>query len=240
MNVWSKLMTALRGGTNEVGEALVDTQALRILDQEVRDATEELNASRESLAEMMAREKVAEQKCITLNSKIAEYEDYTIQALQKNDESLAQDLAEKIADMENQLASEKNAHDAYVSNTDSLRNAIKQVDSNIKDLKHQVDTVKSTENVQRAQAAVSQRYSGSSSKLTRAMDSLERIKEMQELKSAQFDAVQELAEDVSDDSLNDRLEAAGIVLGSLNGDAVLARLKSKVTARIGNDSHATE
>ena len=26
MNVWSKLLTALRGGANEVGEALVDGQ----------------------------------------------------------------------------------------------------------------------------------------------------------------------------------------------------------------------
>jgi len=233
-------MTALRGGTNELGEALVDAQALRILDQEVRDAAEELKASRDSLTELMAREKVAEQKCITLNSKIAEFEDYAIQALQKNDESLARELAEKIADLENQLATEQNAHDGYASNADSLRNAIKQADSNIKRLKHQVDTVRATENVQRAQAAVAQRHSGSSSKLTTAMDSLERIKEKQELKNAQFNAAQELAEDVSDDSLNDRLEAAGIVPGSLNSDAVLARLKSKVTPKIGNDSHVAE
>ena len=46
MNVWSKLMTALRGGTNELGESIIDTQALRILDQEVRDAAEELKNSK--------------------------------------------------------------------------------------------------------------------------------------------------------------------------------------------------
>lgn len=42
MNVWSKLLTALRGGANEMGEAVVDSQALRILDQEIRDADLEL------------------------------------------------------------------------------------------------------------------------------------------------------------------------------------------------------
>ena len=46
MNIWAKMMTALRGGVNEAGEAIVDTQALRILDQEVRDATEELKYSK--------------------------------------------------------------------------------------------------------------------------------------------------------------------------------------------------
>ena len=240
MNLWSKLMTALRGGANEVGAAIVDAQALRILDQEIRDAEEELNNSRDSLAEMMARQKVSEQKCTTLNSKIAEFEDYAIQALEKNDESLAHDLAEKIATMENQLNIEKNAHNEYKKSIESLRHAIKQADSNIKQLKHQVDTVRATENVQRAQDAVAQRYSGSHSRLATAKESLERIKEKQKLKSAQFNAAQELAEDVSDDTLQNRLEAAGITPGSLNGDAVLARLKSKVTPRIGNDNSVNE
>ena len=47
MNLWSKMLTALRGGMNEAGEAVVDTQALRILDQEVRDASAELKLSKE-------------------------------------------------------------------------------------------------------------------------------------------------------------------------------------------------
>ena len=240
MNLWSKLITALRGGANEAGEAIVDAQALRILDQEVRDAEEELKNSRDSLAEMMARQKVAEQKCTELNNKIAEFEDYAIQALEKNDESLAKDLAEKIADLENQLNTEQNALDEFEGSTENLRSAIKQADSDIKQLKHQVDTVRATENVQRAQDAVAQRHSGSQSRLATATDSLERIKEKQALKSAQFSAAQELAEDVSDDTLQNRLEAAGITSGSLNADAVLARLKSKITPRIGNDNSVDE
>ncbi|WP_423787395.1 PspA/IM30 family protein, partial [Klebsiella pneumoniae] len=53
MTVWSKLLSALRGGANEVGEAIVDSQALRILDQEIRDADVELRKSREALASIM-------------------------------------------------------------------------------------------------------------------------------------------------------------------------------------------
>ena len=59
MNVWSKLLTALRGGANEMGEAMVDSQALRILDQEIRDADLELRKSKEALAEIMAKQKLA-------------------------------------------------------------------------------------------------------------------------------------------------------------------------------------
>ena len=57
MNVWSKMLTALRGCVNEAGEAVVDSQALRILDQEVREAGEELKHSKDSHAEIMARQK---------------------------------------------------------------------------------------------------------------------------------------------------------------------------------------
>ena len=62
MNVWAKVITALRGGVNEAGEAIVDTQALRILDQEVRDAAAELNESKSALADILAREKLSRKK----------------------------------------------------------------------------------------------------------------------------------------------------------------------------------
>lgn len=61
MTVWSKLLSALRGGANEVGEAIVDSQALRILDQEIRDADVELRKSREALASIMARHRLAQE-----------------------------------------------------------------------------------------------------------------------------------------------------------------------------------
>ena len=240
MSIWSKVITALRGGVNEVGETIVDTQALRILDQEIRDAEDELNISKDSLAEMMARQKVAVQKCTTLNTKITELEDYAIQALEKNDESLALDLAEKIADLEKQRNTEQSACDEYTNNANSLRSAVKKADADIKHLKHQIDAVRATENVQRAQAVVAQRYSDSNSRLSAARDSLDRIKEKQELKSAQFNAAQELAEDVSDESLNNRLEAAGIISDNSSGYVVLARLKNKVTLRIESDNHENE
>ena len=52
MNVWNKLVTALRGAAHEAGETVTDSQALRILDQEIRDADNDLNRSKEALAEM--------------------------------------------------------------------------------------------------------------------------------------------------------------------------------------------
>lgn len=227
MNIWAKMMTALRGGVNEAGEAVVDSQALRILDQEVRDASEELKHSKNALAEIMARQKLAQEKCASIHKQIEEHEGYAVKALEKGDESLAHEVAQKIADLENQHSQEKEAGDGYAKSANDMRFAITHTERNLKRLKQQVDTVKATENVQRAQAAVAERHSGSHSKMRTAMDSLERIKEKQALKAAQMSAASELAEETSDTSLQSKLEEAGISPSGSSADDILERLKNK-------------
>ena len=227
MNIWAKMMTALRGGVSEAGEAIVDSQALRILDQELRDASAELKQSKDSLAAIIARQKLAEEKCKNLKKEIEQHEGYAIKALEKDDESLARDVAEKIAELENQLSTETEARKGFSESATKLQAAIQQAERNIKRMKQQVDTVKATENVQRAQAAVAERHSGSNSKMRTAMDSLERIKEKQALKAAQMSAAEELAEDGEESSLQSRLQEAGIAPSGSSADDILERLKNK-------------
>lgn len=227
MNVWAKMITALRGGVNEAGEAVVDSQALRILDQELRDAADELKQSKDSLAAIIARDKLSKEKAGRLKEKIAENEGYAMKALEKGDEKLAHDVAEKIADLEVQLKLEEETGAGYASSASDLRSAIQAAERDITRMKQQVDTVKATESVQRAQAAVSERHSGSNSKLRTAVDSLERIKERQDLRSAQMSAARDLANDLGDESLENRLEKAGIKPHGKSADDVLARLKKK-------------
>ncbi len=227
MNIWAKMMTALRGGVNEAGEAVVDSQALRILDQEVREASQAMQDSKNSLAEIMARQKVAEEKVSGLRKQIEEHEGYAIKALEKGDEGLAHEVAEKIADLESRSVQEQESAAGFAAHAEKMRAAIKQTERNLKRLKQQVDTVKANENVQRAQAAVAERHSGSHSKMRSAMDSLERIKEKQALKSAQMTAASELNEDSSDISLQTKLEEAGIAASGNSADDILERLKNK-------------
>ncbi len=220
-------MTALRGGVNEAGEAIVDSQALRILDQEIRDASEELKQSKDSLAAIIAREKLAKEKSNNLNKQIEENEGYAIKALEQGNDALAQEVAEKIANLENQLTTEAASAASFAESASNLRSAISQAESNLRRLKQQVDTVKATDNVQRAQETVAERHSGSNSKLRTAMDSLERIKEKQALKAATMSAASELANDSSDASLASKLEEAGITSSSKSASDILERLKNK-------------
>lgn len=227
MNLWSKMLTALRGGVNEAGEAIIDAQALRILDQEIRDASEELKSSKEALVAIIAQQKVSEEKAGKLKSEIAEYEGYALQALAKEDEALALEVAEKIATLENSLATEVATAEGFSASAQKLKAAISLADNNIKRLKQQIDTVKATENVQRAQESVSQRYSGSNTKLQTAMDSLERIKEKQALNAAKLQAAEELHVENAEQSLQEKLQQAGIAPNGKQASTVLERLKNK-------------
>ncbi len=227
MGVWGKLITALRGGIHEAGEAVIDTQALRILDQEIRDADQELRKSKEALAEIMAKQKLAEDKVKKTQAKVDEYEGYALKALEANDEKLAREVAEKIANLEVTLDAERESEAAFAKSAADLRKAVTQSEANIRRLKQQVDTVKATESVQKAQATVASRYSGSQTKMHTALESLERIKKKQAEYGARMEAAVEVEAMEDDDALDIKLRKAGFLAKEGSADNVLERLKKQ-------------
>ncbi|RMX05674.1 PspA/IM30 family protein [Corticibacter populi] len=238
MTVWSKLITALRGGAHEAGEVLVDGQALRILDQEIRDADADLRKSKEALAEIIAKEKLARGRYEQTVARINEYEAYTVKALDSGDDALAMEVAGKVALLEAARDEEKGQADQFTASATQLRHAIAQAEAHIKRLKQQADTVKATENVQRAQATVAERYSGSESRVQTALDSLERIKQKQAERGARLQAAAELASEGTDDALDAKLRKAGITPDAHSASAVLQRLKAQRGAAANTDKPA--
>ena len=227
MSIWRKVTTAVRGGVSEAGEAIVDNQILRIMDQEIRDADKELGKSKDALTGIIAKRKLADKKVESLKSSLTEYEGYAMQALDKGDEELANEIAGKIAGLETELMAEEGVAKSFAGSESQLRKAVTHTAANLKRLKQQVDTVKATETVQKAQAAVAARHSGTGSSMRSALDSLERLKNKQAERAAKFEAASELAESTEEISLDDKLKAAGIVGGGASGGDVLARLKAK-------------
>ncbi|HJM91032.1 MAG: PspA/IM30 family protein [Alphaproteobacteria bacterium] len=227
MSIWAKVATAIRGGVSEAGEAIVDNQALRILDQEIRDADNGLSKSKGALTGIIAKRKLADKKVGSLKSSLTEYDGYAMQALDKGDDSLAVEIAEKIAGLETELLGEEGLAKSFADSEGQLRKTVAQTEANLKRLKQQVDTVKATEVVQKSQAAVAARHSGVGSSMGSALESLERLKTKQAERAAKFEAASELAESTEEVSLDAKLKAAGIVDGGASGGDVLARLKAK-------------
>jgi phage shock protein A len=227
MSIWAKVATAIRGGVSEAGEAIVDNQALRILDQEIRDADDGLGKSKEALTGIIAKRKLAGKKVKSLRSSLSEYEGYAMQALDKGDDGLAIEIAEKIAGLETELMGEEGIAKSFADSEAQLRKSVAYTQASLKRLKQQVDTVKATEIVQKSQAAMAARHSGTGSSMRSALDSLERLKARQAERAARFEAASELAESTQEVSLDAKLKAAGITGGGASGGDVLARLKAK-------------
>ncbi len=227
MSILKQLWTAVRGTATEAGEAIVDTQAIRIMEQEMRDAKKHMNQAKENLTKVMAEKMGVEREITRLKKEIEEHETYAGQALDKGDEELALEIADKIVEFSNELEAQEELLSSYISNISNLKGTIKTTERNIKSLDRELSVVKTTESVQKASSAAAAKFSGSSSAITSATASLERIKQKQQKRSDQMNAAMELQNESGGGDLKARMKKAGIVSGSTSSNDVLARLKAK-------------
>jgi phage shock protein A len=224
---WSKVFTAMKGAVSETGETIADNQAIRIMDQELREASTEIDKAKTELTSIMAKRKGNARKVDELDKKIAEHEKFAAEALGKNDEDLARDICERIGIFDEQLKIEKSLLQNFTSSEQSLKANLKKSEARLKQLKQQQDVLKATEAVQKVQSNVASRFSGSSSKMGNAMDSLDRIKKRQQERSDRFASAEELAQEASGDDLDKRMQEAGIGGRGSKADDVMARIKAR-------------
>ena len=179
MSIFKKIMTAIRGGASEVGESIVDANATRIFEQEIRDAENHLTKAKRDLTGVMAQQMSSSRDVDRLKREVTEHEGYAVQALDKGDETLALAVAEKISNLENDLASQQQALDSFSGSANRLKELVKKSERQVGEYKRQLSMVKTTESVQKATSAITDNFSSSNSKLLNAKDSLERIKAKQ-------------------------------------------------------------
>ncbi len=227
MSIFKKLFTAVRGAANETGEAIADNQALRILDQEMRDARTNLNKAKENLTLVMAEQMGVERKVKEMRDRVAEHEGFAAQALDKGDEALALEVAGKIAELSDELEAQDKLLQSYTANVQQLKKTIAETERNIKAMEREVSVVKTTEAVQKANAAAAAKFSGTNSAVSSATDSLERIKNRQQKRTDQMQAAMDLQKDSSGDDLQAKLKAAGIVSGNASANDILEKIKAR-------------
>ena len=227
MGIFSKLFTALRGAGNEMGDAIIDTQSMRILDQELRDAKSHIDEAKENLTKVIAQQIGADRKVKKLKKALSEHESYAMQALEAGKEDLAIEISEKIADLENTLEAEQMVLDGFNNSVSMLKQTIRNTEKNIQALEREINVIKTTEKVHQANEAAAARFSGSNSKLNLATSSLERIKRKQQEKTDRMAAALAMQKEEAGDNLQDKMREAGIIGSEASGNSVLERLRSK-------------
>jgi len=227
MSLLKKIFTAVRGGAREAGEAIVDANSIRILEQEIKDAEGHIAKAKQDLTSVMAKEMQANREIESLKKQIGEYEGYTMDALNKGDEALATEIAEKIASIEPELAMQEETKISFSAHADRLRDLVKKTERQLGEYKRQLTMVKTTDSVQKATSAISDNFTNSNSKMMSATESLERIKKKQRDFDDKLKAAEILDSENADTSLDAKMKQAGIGPKTSSANSVLDRIKAK-------------
>ncbi len=227
MNVIQKLLTAIRGSARELGESVVDTQAMRIFEQEIEDSKASLAEAKEGLTEIVAKKMSAERRLNETKSEISENEGYAIKALEKSDESLALEIAEKIAKLEAKAVEVGTELASYDKNVEILKSQIQEAEKLIVDHERELSMVKTRDSVHKATKSVTQTITANDSSIGSARESLERIKQKQQGEQDKLEAGVELRKEMAGDDLEKKLKSSGIKTEKHSAEDVLARLKGK-------------
>lgn len=221
-----RLLTALRGGINEAAEAAADSQAMRILDQQIRDAETNLDKAQRDLAQLMGKAKLARDGVVELDAKFEKDWETGQRAVAAGREDLAKEIADRLATLDGERTRRRTEAESLTKQETSLRATVERIRQQIGTMKREVESVRVTESVQQAQASIVSSGTGAASNLNSAAASLQRLKEKQAGRQATFDAADQLEEIKSGGDLDRRLASAGLLEGPGDASSMLARLKA--------------
>jgi phage shock protein A len=228
MSILKNILTAVRGGASEVGEAVVDANAMRILAQEIRDAENAITKAKQSLTGLKASEIKLKREVNSLQQDITDYESKALQALEANNEGLATEVANRIAELEAEAAEKNEEHGSLSVQVDKINRLIRTREKTIKKNKRELEKIKTVEQLQKATSTMSTNFAATSASEHRVSAALERVKAKQTNWEDRMEAGEWMAETSQSDELDSRLKAAGIGAGADSGGAsVLERLRAK-------------
>lgn len=234
MSVMKKVMTLLRGSVREIGETVVDANATRIYEQEILDAKQSIAQAKDDLAGVMAKEMQSARQIEKLQAEINRYEGLAVEALDKSQEALAEEVAGKVGGFEQELQEQTRAHAAYAVQVTRLKDLIKQAEGRIREHEREIGVAKTTESVYRATRSISENIGQGGSKLMSARESLDRIKQRHEDLADRMTAAEQLDNEFGQGALEKKLAAAGVGDEAKRQSEVMARIRARQVAQSGN------
>ncbi|MES2821654.1 MAG: PspA/IM30 family protein [Pseudomonadota bacterium] len=224
MNLWSTLGTLLRGQARQSLEAVVDANALGILEQELHEADSALLVSRQQLTLLCAQRIGLERERALQGQRHQEREAQARAALALNDEALALEVAAQLARLESRMSEQDRQIERLTTQEIKLKARLHSSAQSIQDHRRELVQVRATASAQRASALSGGHLLQVNGRVSAMQASLARIKVRQQAFEDQEQAAQALQDEDGASALNHRLQRAGIVAVH-DADAVLRRLK---------------
>lgn len=234
MSVLSKLVTLFRGSVRELGESVIDANGTRIYEQEIVDARNAIAQARQDLTLVMAKEMQAAREIERLKGEMARFEGMAVDALNKDKQELAEEVALRVAELEGEMEAQVRAHSDYAMKVSRLKELIKTGENRIREHERELAMAKTTESVYRATATISQNIGAGGSRLMTAKESLDRIKQRHQDLSDRMMAAEQLDNETGTRALENKLAQAGIGEDAARKDKVMARIRARQAAQSGD------
>lgn len=220
------LTTLLRGAAAEADDAIFDANAIRMLEQQLRDAAGSLEHCRRELACAMAHQASEERAVTALAARIAELEQSGRQAIAAAREDLAQDVATVIAANEDERAERAAAVERFASDVRRLKQIAEDGRRRLQDLRRGLETARAQDALRRAGANGRRAIVAGSGALREAEATLAKIRDLQTRDEDVSAALDDLERQGSGRDLSERLSQAGFGTKPRTNPAdVLARMR---------------
>jgi phage shock protein A len=219
--------TLFRARIAEADDAIFDANAIRILEQQLRDAAASLEHARRELACAMAHQASEERAAEALADRIRELELSGTQAIAAGRTDLAEEVATVIAANEDELAERRQAITRFASDVSRLKQVTEDGRRRLSELRRGLEMGRAEEALRRAGANGRRALAAGAGALREAEATLSRIRELNVRDADVASALDELDRQGTAKDLKDRLSAAGFgsTLKTKPAD-VLARLKA--------------
>jgi phage shock protein A len=233
------LTTLIRGAAAEAEEAVFDANAIRVLEQQLRDAASAMELSRRELACAMAHRASESRAAEAVAARIAELESSAGQALQGGREDLAEQAATVIAANEDERAARQAAIVRFDIDIGRLRIMSDTGRQRLQELRRGLEMARAQEALHRAGANGRRALKMGTGALRDAEATLARIRDNHAKGDDLAAAMDDLEAQASGRDLNDQLSKAGFGpnLKTKPSD-VMARLTAKTATADASDAKA--
>ncbi|PRH86445.1 hypothetical protein C5L14_13955 [Labrys okinawensis] len=224
--MFKTIVTLFRGAAAEAQDNLAGRNAVRILDQQIRDARAGLEQGRRALAVAIAQDRAEARRLGDVRRRIADLDERAIEALRGGRDDLAGEAAVEIANLENDTAAIAAAQATFAEEAARLRTKLAAAERRFLEIERGRRITAAAEIVNKLKSGYAAAAPGTA--LADAEKTLARLRERQTHQDDVDLELEVLDAEARSAAATERLEAAGFGPPTrTTAQDVLARLKTR-------------
>jgi phage shock protein A len=180
MNILNKILNAIQDGTKELTEAILGSEENNEYQTEIEESKKCLDQSKHDLTKVIAKQVQASKKLESIKTEIYKNEIIVEHSLKKGDEKMAMEAADIVAKLEQQKTVHLETVETYTKQVNELKKTMERAERQLKEYQRQINMVDTTQSVQKATQAITEKLNASNSGISSAKQKLDKIKKNQQ------------------------------------------------------------